>query len=361
MTKGKRKSNKFDYSDAVVMVAPGTKLREAIFAIRQSGNGALICIGDPKRLAELSEGGVELNAPYTPQLLYELSKMDGAIILNEDASRILFANRFLKPDDRIPTDETGTRHRAAERLAKQAKCIVIAVSERRATVTLYVCDTKHVLENIPTLLSKATQAIQTLEKYINALNQATIDLSTREFEDMVTIFDVCKTVQRYVMVVRITQEIEPYIVELGTEGRLIDMQLKELIIPLEDAELVIRDYARLKPGTTYEDLHERIIEISQQDLLNLENISQALGYGANMKAIDTYLSPRGYRLLTMTRRLTPQLIENLVQRFGSLQQIMRAPKEELCQVEGVGEVLAERIRLSLNSLRSQLALDRARR
>lgn len=361
MARAKRKTGKLEYRDAVLMVSPGTKLREAIFAIRQSGNGALICIGDTKRLAELSEGGVELNASYTPQLLYELSKMDGAIVLNEDASRIVFANRFLKPDDRIPTDETGTRHRAAERLAKQAKCIVIAVSERRATVTLYVHDTKHVLDNIPTLLSKATQAIQTLEKYINALNQATVDLSTREFEDMVTIFDVCKTVQRYVMVVRISHEIEPYIMELGTEGRLIDMQFRELIIPLEDAEWVIRDYARLKPGMTYEDVHDRIVEISQQDLLNLENISQALGYGANMKAIDTYLSPRGYRLLTLTRRLTPQIIENLVERFGSLQQIMRAPKEELCQVEGVGEVLAERVRLSLNSLRNQLALDRSRR
>jgi diadenylate cyclase len=362
MAKSRKKpASTISYRDALLMVSPGTPIREAIFAILQSGNGALLCIGDTKVLADLSEGGVELNATYTPQLLYELCKMDGAIILNEDGQKIVYANRFLKPDDTIPTDETGTRHRAAERLAKQANCLVIAVSERRGSVTLYVNDRKHVLDNIATLLNKATQAVQTLEKYINALTTAASDLSAREFEDMVTIFDVCKAVQRIEMVRRIAHEIEPYILELGTEGRLIKMQLQELIIPLEDAELVIKDYFRGKPGVTYATVRERIGEISADDLLNLDNISQAMGYGASMKAVDMYLTPRGYRMLTLTRRLTPQIIENLVARFNSFQQIMRAPKEELCEVEGVGEVLAERIRLSLNSLRNQLAFDRGRR
>jgi diadenylate cyclase len=361
MARQRKKANKIAYKDSLLMVSPGTILRDAIFAILQSHNGALICIGDPKQLSELSEGGVALDAPTTHQLLYELCKMDGAIILNEDASRIVFANRFLTPDDSIHTDETGTRHRAAERLAKQAKCLVVAVSERRGSVTLYVHDMKHVLDTIPTLLNKATQAIQTLEKYIHSLRQALTDLSTREFEDMVTIFDVCHAVQRYELVERIAREIEPFILELGTEGRLIEMQLKELVIPLDDAALVIKDYYRAKGDATYEQVRQRVADISQQDLLSLGNISQALGYGGNLKNVDAYLSPRGYRLLTETRRLTPQIIESLVQKFGSLQHIMRAPKEELCAVEGIGEVLAERVRVSLNSLRNQLALDRGRR
>ncbi|GMU93465.1 MAG: DNA integrity scanning protein DisA [Candidatus Hydrogenedentota bacterium] len=360
MAKKTKKTSKAALRDALTMVSPGTQLREAIAAILQSGNGALICIGDVKRLAELSEAGVELNAEFTPQLVYELAKMDGAILLNDDASRIAYANRFIKADNSIATDETGTRHRAAERLAKQAGCIVVAVSERRASVTLYVQDAKHVLDTIPTLLNKGMQAIGTLEKYIRALEQATLDLSMREFEDVVTIFDVCKAVQRCEMATRIAREIEPYILELGTEGRLIAMQLKELVGPIEEAELVVKDYYREKGGK-YEQVLERIDEISSQELLDLANISNALGYGANLKSIDTYLSPRGYRILTQTRRLTPQIIENLVQKFGSLQAIMRASKEELCTVDGVGEVLAERIRLSLNSLRSQLALDRVRR
>jgi len=354
----KRKSAQEAFREALLMISPGTRIREAIAAILQSRTGGLICVGDPKRLSELSEGGIKVDAPCTPQLLYEVSKMDGAIILNKDGTRIVYANRFLKPDTSIASDETGTRHRAAERMARQAKCIVVAVSERRSSVTLYVHDVKHVMDNIPTLLNKATQAIQTLEKYMNVLGQTMQELSIREFQDMVTIFDVCKAVQRTEMVVRIGKEIEPYLLELGTEGRLISLQLQELLGPVEEAELIVKDYYRDKGGVTYEQVREKVAALSQPDLLNLGGISQALGYGPNPRTIDTYLTSRGYRILTATHRLTPQLIENLVQRFQSLQQIVRAPKEDLVEVEGVGEVLAERVRVSLNLLHSQLALDR---
>lgn len=360
MARGKRQKKQFTLRDALAIVSPGTRIRDALSAILQSGNGALLCIGDPKRLGELSEGGVAIDAPYTPQLLYELAKMDGAIILDQDAERIVYANRFLKPDSSIPSDETGTRHRAAERLAKQANCLVIALSERRSTVTLYVADRKHVLASIPTLLNKATQALQTLQKYLQVLEDVLTDLSAREFENMVTIFDVCKAVQRCEMAARIGAEIEPYIVELGTEGRLLEMQLNELLSPLDEAKLVAKDYYKAKASLSYEQVEKRINALEHDDLLKLGTISQALGYSSNLKTIDTYLSPRGYRVLTQTRRLTPQIIENLVQRFGSLPSILRAPKEDLVEVEGVGEVLAERVRASLNSLRSQLALDRGR-
>lgn len=358
MAKKTRPSSEEALREALLTVSPGTKIREGIAAILQSQTGALLCFGDPKKLAESSEGGVQLDAPFTPQLVYELSKMDGAIIMNREGTRIFYANRFLKPDASIPSNETGTRHRAAERIARQAQCVVVAVSERRSTVTLYVNEMRHVLDSVSTLINKAGQALQTLEKYISVLNQATLDLSAREFQDMVTIFDVCKTIQRYEMVNRIAREIEPYIIELGSEGRLIELQLKEAIIPVEEAELVTRDYYREKPGVTFEGVKSRIEEISPQDLLNLGSISQALGYSPNLRSIDTYLTPRGYRLLVMTHRLTPQVIENLVHRFGSLQQIMRASKDDLNDVEGVGEVLAERIKVSLNLLRNQLALDR---
>ncbi|HUW63019.1 MAG TPA: DNA integrity scanning diadenylate cyclase DisA [Candidatus Bathyarchaeia archaeon] len=358
MTNRKRKNSQEAYREALLMVSPGTRIREAISAILQSRNGALLCIGDIKTLSELSEGGVKVDAPCTAQLLYELSKMDGAILLSKDAKRIAYANRFLKPDTTIPSDETGTRHRAGERIARQAKCVVVALSERRSSVTLYVHNVKHVMDSIPTLLNKATQAVQTLEKYISVLNQTMRDLSIREFQDMVTIFDVCKAVQRCEMVQRIAREIEPYLLELGTEGRLISLQLEELIIPAEEAELVTKDYYKEKPGTTFDQARQKVAELPQEELLNLGAISQALGYGPNPRVIDTYLSPRGYRMLMSTHRLQPQIIDNLVQRFGSLQQIIRAPKEDLVAVEGVGEVLAERVRVSLNLLRNQLALDR---
>jgi diadenylate cyclase len=357
MAKKKKKTEQESLTDALSLIAPGTKIREGIKAILQSGNGALLCFGEPKKLAELSEGGVKVDSATTPQILYEICKMDGAILLNSDGSRILFANRFLVPDHTIPSDETGTRHRSAERVAKQTGGVVVAVSERRSTVTLYVSQKKYVLDAIPTLLNKASQALQTLEKYIAALNQSLEELSAREFQDMVTIFDVCKSIQRCEMVKRIGMEIEPYLLELGTEGRLIALQKDELVLPVDEAELVIRDYFREKSGTNWADVRTKIHEISQADLLNLGSICQAIGFGANLRSVDTYLSPRGYRILTQTHRLTPQLIDNLVDQFGSLQAIVRAPKDELCEVEGVGEVLAERIRSGLNLLRSQLALD----
>lgn len=356
MPKKKQTSNEALH-EALLMVAPGTLLREGLSAILQAGTGALLCFGDAARLAKLSEGGFKMDAPVTPQLLYELSKMDGAIILDREATRIYYANRFLKPAAKIPSDETGTRHRIAQRLAAQAKCMVIAVSQRRASVTLYVHDKRHVLDSVPALVNKAVQAIQTLEKYMSVLNQAMQDLTTREFQDVVTIFDVCRAIQRTEMVIRISKEIQPYLMELGTEGRLIELQLKELILPVNEAVLAIKDYYRERTGITYESVREKISQIPPQELLQLGSISHALGFGPNIRSIDSYLSPRGYRVLTATHRISPQIIQNLVQQFGNLQNILHAPTEELVKVEGVGEVLAERIRVSLNLLRNQLALD----
>lgn len=357
MARAPKKSSQEAFRKALLIVSPGTKIREGISAIIQSGTGAMLCFGPPKKLADLSEAGVQLDAKMTPQLLYELSKMDGAILLNEDGSRVLYANRFLKPDTSIPSEETGTRHRAAERMARQGKCVVIAVSQRRASVTLYVHDIRHRMDSIPTLMNKAQQAIHTLEKYVNVMRQELQELTMREFQDIVTIFDVCRAIQRMEMVSRIAQEIEPYVLELGTEGRLIELQVKELMQPMEEAVLVIRDYFREKPDVGFEAVRARISEIPEQEILNLSSISQALGHGPNLRSVDTYLSARGYRVLTGTHRISPQIIENLVQRFGSLKQLVRAPKDELCAVDGVGEVLAERVRASLNMLHNQLVWD----
>ncbi|MBI1318700.1 MAG: DNA integrity scanning protein DisA [Candidatus Hydrogenedens sp.] len=349
----KTKSTDEAFREALQMIAPGTIIREGISAILQSGTGALICIGPMKKLASLSEGGVQLDERVTPQLLYELAKMDGAIILTPKGDRILYANRFLKPDANIHSEETGTRHRTAQRLANQAKAMVIAVSQRRSAVTVYVHEIRHVMDEIPSLVNKGMQAIQTLEKYMTVLQQAMTELTTREFQDIVTIFDVCRAIQRTEMVVRIAKEIEPIIVELGTEGRLIELQLEELMQPIEQCQLVVKDYYSTKSGVNLDTVMDRIRQISQEDLLNLESISHALGFGSNIRAVDTYLAPRGYRVLAATHRLPNAIIENLVQRFGTLQMIVRAPKDDLVEVDGIGEVLAERVRVSLELLRNQ--------
>ena len=345
------------YASALRLAAPGSPLREGVSYILQSGTGGLLVLDDSKRVQKLCEGGVTIDRPFSPTLLYELSKMDGAIVLNERATRIVSANVFLAPSKKIGSMETGTRHRAAERMAKQTLSAILAISQKRRSVTLYVGNVKRVLESIATLLNKASQALQTLEKYCNALRDQLEELSIREFQDMVTIFDVCEAIQRAEMVRRIGEEIKPYITELGTEGRLVDLQLKELIGAYEEGSLVIKDFYKKRDEYTAEKAQDVIAQLSSKDLLNLNNICQALGHGPNMRVVDTYLSSRGYRILTQTHRLSHGIIENLVRNFGSLQAILRAPREELVALEGVGEVMAERIRVSLDLLRNQLALE----
>ncbi len=355
MAKRKTKSEDEVYQSALKMIAPGTHIRTAISDILQSHMGGLICIGNPTRLARLSEGGVKLDAEMTPKLLYELSKMDGAIILNEKGTRILYANRFLKPSPRFPSTETGTRHRAAQRFANQAKCIVLAVSQRRSSITLYCHSKQYNLDSVPTLINKGTQTLQTLEKYVETLRKTMRELTLRELQDTVTIFDVCRVLQRAEMVNRIQKEVTPIIVELGTEGRLLQLQLQETVQPLKEASMVIRDYYRERTGITADTVAERIGALTQEELVNLGCISQVLGYGPNPRSVDSYMIPRGYHILHAINRLQSQIIDNLVKQFGTLRAIIAANKEKLVEVEGVGEVMAERIRSGIALLFNQVS------
>src|ERR1700745_3950729 len=228
---------------ALEMVAPGTSLREGIDNILHARTGGLIVIGDPDELAFLFSGGIKLDIDYTPALLYPVAKMDGAIVLGANATKIANANVQLTPDPTILTLETGTRHRTAERVSKQTDAIVIAVSERRDVVSLYADRVKYILEDIPVVLAKANQALATLDKYRSRLDQVSTRLTALEFEGGVTLHDVLTVLQRSELVTRMAVEIERYIVELGTEGRLIEMQLDETMVGVSaDKAALVHDY-----------------------------------------------------------------------------------------------------------------------
>ncbi len=341
--------------EAIRMVAPGTPIREAIAYILQAGTGAMLCFGEVNRLARLSEGGVEVNVEMRPQLLYELSKMDGAIILNEKATRIYYANRFMKPNARIPSEETGTRHRVAQRIASQAKCSVVTVSQRRASVTVFCHGRKYQMRTVQVTVNKAIQGIQTVERYVQSLQQALQELTMHEMGDWVNLPDVCRVLQRCEMVERTCRrEVLPAIEELGEEGRLFALQVTELLKPVEEARLVVKDYARDRSA---ESVVDRIRALSDTDLLSSAAVSQALGFGAGARGLEMVLVPRGYRVLSMMSRLSDAIVKNLVERFGTLSALMRASKEQLVEVEGVGEVMAERLRSGLEFLRTQLNMD----
>ena len=341
------------------ILAPGTPLREGLENILRAKTGALIVVGDEPELLGVVEGGFAINSEFTPANIYELAKMDGALLLSKDAKRILVANAQLIPDPAIPSAETGIRHRTAERVARQTGAIVISISQRRSVITIYKGALKYVLRDIGVILTKANQAIQTLEKYKAVLDRALVNLSELEFADMVTVYDVAKALQRTEMVLRIVKEIERYIIELGTEGRLVSMQLDELVANVEaEGLLIIQDYYTSIQEKSPEDILQSIRNWSSEDLLDLSLISRSLGYIGNVGALDQSISPRGYRILEKVPRLPWSVVENLVHTFGSLQEILQATIEELDEVEGIGEVRAKAIKEGLSRFRDQIMLDR---
>ena len=345
--------------EALKLVSPGTKLREGLENILRAKTGALIVLGDSKNLMKVVDGGFFINCNFSAANIYELAKMDGAIILSRDGSKILYANAQLIPDVSLPSTETGIRHRTAERVARQTNELVISISQRRNIITIYKGVIKYSLRDIGVILTKANQAIQTLEKYKNVLDKALTNLSALEYDDLVTVFDVAKVIQKMEMVMRIVTEIEKYISELGSEGRLIKMQLDELLLNMEEEVLqVIRDYNQWGSERDVEGVALRLRLLSSEDLLDMTNIVRELGYSVSPNNIDFSVVPKGYRLLSKIPRLPVQVIENLTGAFPSFQRILDASIQDLDEVEGIGEVRAKKIKEGLHRLKEQIFLDR---
>lgn len=338
------------------IVAPGTQLREGLENILRAKTGGLIVLGNDEKIMKVVDGGFAINSEYSPSYIYELAKMDGSIILSSDLKRILYANTQLVPDSSIPTFETGTRHRTAHRVAKQTGSIVVAISQRRNIITVYKDDIKYVLRDTSVIMGKANQALQTLEKYVTVLDRIISNLNFLEFQDLVTLFDVTTAIQRTEMVMRVVSEIERYICELGNEGRLISMQLNELIKDVEhDGIMLIRDYCH--SDLDYNEVYIQIQNMSSQEILDLDALSKAIGY-SGITLVDTLISPRGYRMLSKISRIPFTVIENLVDNFKELKAIMEASYEELDSVEGIGEARARAIKNGLRRLKEQFMIDK---
>lgn len=337
------------------LMAPGTQLRDGLENILRAKTGGLIILGDNEQILKIVDGGFTINSEYSPSYVYELAKMDGALVLSSDFKKIIYANAQLIPDSSIPTFETGTRHRTADRVAKQTGTIVVAISQRRHIITVYKGSVKYVLRDSSVILGRANQALQTLEKYVAVLDRVVSNLNILEFQDLVTLFDVVTGIQRTEMVMRIVSEIERYICELGNEGRLISMQLNELVKSVEqDGILLIRDYC--ESNMDYNEIYKQIQTMGYEDLLNLDIISKYLGY-IGVPLVDTLISPRGYRMLSKIPRIPTNVIENLVRNFRELKGVMEASYEQLDNVEGIGEARARAIKNGLRRLREQIIID----
>ncbi len=340
-------------------IAPGTSLRDGLERILRGRTGALIVLGCDRTVDSIATGGFDLDVPFTATGLRELAKMDGAIIIDRDITRILKAAVHLMPDHTIPSEETGTRHRTADRVARQTGFPVISVSQSMQIIAAYVGEIRHVLEDGGQILSRANQALATLERYKLRLDEVSSTLSALEIEDLVTVRDVAVVAQRLEMVTRIAREIEDYVLELGTDGRLLALQLEELITGVDlERELVIRDYVPGgRRGKRPEVLLQRLEALTATELVDPASAARVLGLGT-VEHLDGAVAPRGYRLLAKVPRLPAAVVDRLVDHFGTLQKLLSAGVEDLQVVEGVGELRARSVREGLSRLAESTILER---
>ena len=348
--------------DVLAKVAPGTPLRDGLERILRGRTGAIIVLGWDRQVENVVNGGFVLDVEYSAARLRELTKMDGAIVLDGDSLQITRAAVQLMPDPTLPTEETGTRHRTADRVSRQTTRPVISVSKSMNIIALYLHGRRYVLEDSAATLSRANQALNTLERYKQRLDEVARSLSALEIEDVATVREVCATLQRLEMVRHIASEIRAYLLELGTEGRLVSLQLAELVAGVDtDRELVVRDYLVPRSGRkhrTEASALEALDVLGPADLLDLTAVARALGFPSGTDALEENVTPRGHRLLSRVPRLPEVVRTRLVDHFGSLQALLGASIDDLQEVEGIGENRARFIREGLSRLAESSLLER---
>ncbi len=332
------------------LLSPGTYLRESIDYIIQGKTGGLIVIGDTPEILDLTEGGFRINCPYTPTRLYELSKMDGAIVLSEDIKRIVRANVTLRTSPSIPSSETGLRHRSADKFARETEHIVLAVSQSRNTLTLYLKNQHYIFRERTTLLSGANQTMLALTQHLKALQTAVTVLNWAELSGNVSLVDVVTAIQLCERVRRTERELNRYRIELGTQAQSLQ-HIPELTTEIESGLLITKDYY-------HESLHdeseafEKILELDANGLASQSNISEALGYPNDIADTFDGLKPRGYRMLSQVPCVPFSTIENIVDRFKTLDGIYTAAVSELQAVDGVGKARASAIKNTLAQMKT---------
>ncbi len=355
-----RKNKENEISDILKLISPGTPIREGLENILRAKTGALLLITDNTEvIKEIVDGGFSINEEYTSSKLYELAKMDGAIVLSGDMKKVLYANAQLIPAREIETTETGTRHRTAERTAKQTGELVISISQRRNIITIFKGNNRYVLENTDVVLNKANQGVQTLERYKKVFDNKLNILNEYEFNDIVTLENVILAIQRAEMVMRIVDDIKSQIYELGNDGRLVKMQLEELIAGVEKEELlIIKDYMTVtKKKKDPEKILEELSVVPYEELTKQITIAKLLGYENFDNYDEVGVYTRGYRILNKIPRMPNNIVENLVTSYKSFQHILAADIESLDEVEGIGEIRARTIKQSLKRMQEQFVFD----
>lgn len=354
-----------DYTDKKLLellkfVAPGTEIRKGIDNILDAGTGGLIVLGASEEVLKLCDGGFYINTEYNAQRIYELAKMDGAIILTKDTKEIIYANVQLQPDSKIATRESGTRHRTAERVAKQTGESVISISQKRKIVTIYKEDIKYSLRNISDIITVANQAIKTLERFGDVVDKSLKNLTIMEFEDLVTLFEVATILQKFILMMKVAEEIEKYIVELGEEGRLIETQYEEIMIDIKkEIEALIKDYYLDLPKLNLSIIVGKFRDLAEEENIEIEEIAFILGYKKRYETLDQKVVPRGYRLLSKIKRLNLKDITILSKSFDGLPAIIDASEDELSEIDGISKIKARSIKNEIKRLMITIEFEKS--
>jgi diadenylate cyclase len=316
-------------------------MRYALERIIQQGKGGLVVLGNNDDVQAASSGGFKLNgATFTPARLAELSKMDGGIVLDDSWDDILAANVHFIPDGTIPTDETGARHRTAERLARETNAPVVAVSEGRRVATLFYGEHKIELATPTEVAAYVNQELQSLERLRSRLDEAENRLSRLEVTGLASYRSVVTVVQRAELVQRLGEVIRNRTRTLGDEGRIATLQLNDLLGGVRTTEvLVLTDYVKpLRSGAVDRSLR-RLGELSGSELEDSARVAKELGFSD----LDDPAEARGHRLLSLAGRLPEGVRDDIVRHFGSVSTLLRASENQLIDVEGVGDARAKQL------------------
>lgn len=340
--------------DTLELLAPGTELRDGLERIQRGHTGGLIVLGNSSEVIQICDGGIEFDVPFRATLLRELSKMDGAVVLSSDGTRIVRANVQLVPSPSYATGETGTRHRAAERTALQTGVPTVSVSASMNTLTLYAHGQRHLLAEPAILTARANQALSTVERYRSRLDLAGQRLFVAEMNDYATISDVLSVLQRQIMLARAAHEMDEVIVELGVDSRQLALQLIELRGSIEeDIEMLVRDYFASPTVPSDEQVAEALATLEalpDSELLSNAALARPLGLPASEENLMHEAVPRGYRALSRVPRVQRLLMDHIVAEFGTLGELLGADPERLAQADRVSPLWARHIYEGLRRL-----------
>ena len=340
--------------DILKLISPGTQMREGLNRIVEQGNGGLLVIGNQDQVEKIISSGFSMNAKLTPQTLSELSKMDGALVIEEDLSTITYSNAHLSPDPSIQSEETGTRHKAAEQTSKQLNLPTIAISGRRNRITVYFKSKSYILRDIEDILSKVNQALLILDQYRDDFTESRRELTAMEISGRVLPFHVAQVLRYISQMIHMEKEINRMFVELGEEKDLPERQLENLMVGVEsDFNFIIEDY-KTDQENNIEEIKAQIMDISSENLLSTEKVMNPLGYDEG--DLDRFLNPRGFRLLESIPRLPTTVINRMVKRFENLENVLHADKEELQEVKGIAQARANNIEAGLRRLENRVVL-----